>query len=306
MSTGRGAELPGAVGRLRDEAAGVRLPLDLPDADEARRTRRELVAQLDDYVLPRLRHPGAPLLAVVGGSTGAGRSTLVNSLVGRDVSPAGVLRPTTRVPVLVCRAVDRRWFSGTRVLPGLRRVAGGPADGGPAVVLRVDDRVPQGLAVLDVPDVDSVDGANRELAVRLLGAADVWVFVTTAARYADAVPWRLLHVARERTAELAIVLSRVPEEAVDEVRPHYEALLARAGLGGTPLFTLPETPLVRGMLTRHQIAPVRNWLYGRATDPDVRDAAVRRTLGGTLAGLPARAGAVTQAAARQHEAAGAL
>ncbi len=45
--------------------------------------RREIAAQLDDYVLPRLATIDAPLLAVVGGSTGAGKSTLVNSLVGR-------------------------------------------------------------------------------------------------------------------------------------------------------------------------------------------------------------------------------
>ena len=68
----------------------------------AARVRDELVAQIDDYLLPRLRSMDAPLLMVVGGSTGAGKSTLVNSLVGADVSPAGVLRPTTRAPVLVC------------------------------------------------------------------------------------------------------------------------------------------------------------------------------------------------------------
>src|SRR5690606_1227832 len=70
----------------------------------------------------RLREPQAPLLAVVGGSTGAGKSTLVNSLVGRRVSEAGVLRPTTRTPVLVCHPEDQHWFSGMRVLPDLTRV----------------------------------------------------------------------------------------------------------------------------------------------------------------------------------------
>ncbi|MDI2127333.1 ATP-binding protein [Yinghuangia seranimata] len=308
MVSPEGAELPQAVARLRDAAAAARLPLELPGVDEARRARRELVAQLDDYVLPRLRHPQAPLLAAVGGSTGAGRSTLVNSLVGREVSPAGVLRPTTRVPVLVCRAHDRPWFSGTRVLPGLRRVAPGPraADAGPALVLQVDDRVPAGLAVLDVPDIDSIDDANRELAVRLLGAADVWLFVTTAARYADAVPWHLLRVARERTAELAVVLARVPETDLDEVRADFQALLAGAGLGAVPVFTLPETTLNRGLLSRAQVAPVRNWLYGRATDPDARATAARRTLGGALDSLPARSAVVGRAAEGQHEAASKL
>lgn len=296
------------MARLRDEADELPLPLELPGAGEARRTRTELISQIDDYVLPRLRHPEAPLLAVVGGSTGAGRSTLVNSLVGREVSPAGVLRPTTRVPVLVCRAADRHWFSGTRVLPGLRRAARPMRAAGesPALVLQVDDRVPAGLAVLDVPDIDSVDGANRALAVRLLGAADIWLFVTTAARYADAAPWHLLRIARERTAEIAIVLNRVPDGDLDEVRPHFEALLADAGLGGVPLFALPETTLVRGMLTRDQIAPVRTWLYDLATDAETREAAMRRTLGGVLDSLPDRARVLGRAAGRQHEAAGAL
>ena len=79
--------------RLRD----LELRLESPEVSEARRVRDELVAQIDDYLLPRLASMDAPLLMVVGGSTGAGKSTLVNSLVGAPVSPAGVLRPTTRV-----------------------------------------------------------------------------------------------------------------------------------------------------------------------------------------------------------------
>lgn len=296
-----------AVARLWYDAHDARLPLHLPGADEARRTRRELVAQIDDYILPRLRRPEAPLLAAVAGSTGAGRSTLVNSLIGREISPAGVLRPTTRVPVLVCRASERHWFAGARVLPGLRRVAGGPrpADEGPSLVLHVDDRVPAGLAVLDVPGLDAVD-ADRDLAARLLGAADVWLFVTTAARYADAVPWHLLRVAHERTTEIGIVLNRVAAGEIREVRGHFAALLEDAGLGRVPLFALAETHLARRMISRENIAPVRNWLYARATLPTAREAAVHRTLGGALRSLPARAEAVARAAGRQHDAAAAL
>src|SRR5215211_5597434 len=94
--------LIGALADLRDELAVLRLGLEVPEAEPARSTRGELVAQIDDYLIPRLERMDAPLLMVVGGSTGAGKSTLVNSLVGAAVSPAGVLRPTTRAPVLVC------------------------------------------------------------------------------------------------------------------------------------------------------------------------------------------------------------
>ena len=50
---------------------------------EGERVRSELAGQIGDYLLPRLRQMDAPLLMVVGGSTGAGKSTLVNSLSAR-------------------------------------------------------------------------------------------------------------------------------------------------------------------------------------------------------------------------------
>src|ERR671938_982618 len=94
--------LSDALTVLRDRVAAVRLGLATADRDVARRAARGVVDQIDDYLLPRLRDLDAPLLTVVGGSTGAGKSTLVNSLLGATVSAPGVLRPTTRAPVLVC------------------------------------------------------------------------------------------------------------------------------------------------------------------------------------------------------------
>jgi hypothetical protein len=64
-------DLAGAVATVRDRAAALRLGLEVPGADAARRSRDEVVRQTDDYLLPRLGRLDAPLLAVVGGSTGA-------------------------------------------------------------------------------------------------------------------------------------------------------------------------------------------------------------------------------------------
>ena len=116
-------ELPDALRRLRDDLAALRLQLELPDSRRARAARDDIVGQTDDYLLPRLDQMDAPVLMVVGGSTGAGKSTILNSLVGAEVSPSGVLRPTTRGPVLVCHPDDVPWFEGDRILPGLPRVA---------------------------------------------------------------------------------------------------------------------------------------------------------------------------------------
>ena len=103
-----------AVHALRDAVGQATRPLDRPGAGSARDGQGSLLKQLDDYVIPRLEALDAPLLAVVGGSTGAGKSTLVNSLVGQNVTRSGVLRPTTRSPVLVHHPADERWFTDRR------------------------------------------------------------------------------------------------------------------------------------------------------------------------------------------------
>src|SRR6476620_5622166 len=110
-----------ALVRLRGALQGAVLPLELPGVAERRATQREMVDQLEDYVIPRVMTLDAPLLAVVGGSTGAGKSTLVNSLVGSRVTEPGVLRPTTRSPVLVHHPDDAHWFGQDRILPDLER-----------------------------------------------------------------------------------------------------------------------------------------------------------------------------------------
>ncbi|WP_392967424.1 dynamin family protein [Streptomyces sp. LN245] len=310
-------QLLDALSALRDRVAAARFPLPLAGAPRARANRDELLAQLDDYLVPRLREPEAPLLAVIGGSTGAGKSTLVNSLVGRRVSEAGVLRPTTRTPVLVCHPEDHHWFSGMRVLPQLTRVwmpHQEPGDDLPAGakrgerVLRIEtaDTLPRGLALLDAPDVDSLVAENRVLAAELICAADIWVMVTTAARYADAVPWHLLRTAKEQKATLVTVLDRVPHQVVSEVSRQYGALLAKAGLGEAPRFTVPELPESAwggGLLPATAVAPLRTWLTHQAQDPGARHGAMARTAHGVLDSLKARMPELASATAAQYAAA---
>lgn len=272
-----------AATELRDRLSRLDLPLVTDGAEEARRSADAVVRQLDDYAIPRLRDIEAPVLAVVGGSTGSGKSTLVNSLLGTDVTTPGVLRPTTRSPVLVHHPDAARWFDDDRVLGSFARVRGGHATGAHQLELVASAALPENLALLDAPDIDSVVELNRRTAEHLLDAADLWVFVTTAARYADAVPWDVLRSAAARGVGIGLVLNRVPAGAGAEVAPHLAAMLAEEGLGDAPLFVVEEQPLGDGRIPPVAVDPLRTWLSGLAEDHERRAELVRRSLLGAIA-----------------------
>jgi hypothetical protein len=291
-----------ALETLRRQLDHDLFPLAIGDVAAHRRALKELRGQLDDYLLPRVAAMDAPLLAVVGGSTGAGKSTLVNSLADADVTEPGVLRPTTLAPTLVANPADEVWFTRQNVLPGLARTTGhGRGEPGTLRVVTVDT-LPPGLALLDAPDIDSVVTANREIAAQLLAAADLWLFVTTASRYADEVPWGFLRSARERSTALAVVLDRVPPDALQPVTAHLNRLLDANGLAGTPLFSVPEVvlPEENARLPEAAVRAVRDWLAAIAADAQARAEVVRRTLSGALDSITIRVPALADEADRQR------
>ena len=295
------AQMVTTLVRLREALEQARLPLELPDVEPARKVRAEMIDQLEDYVLPRLIQIDAPLLTVVGGSTGAGKSTLVNSLVGERVTETGVLRPTTRSPVLVHNPRDADWFDKARILPDLERTTRASADPG-ALQLVASEAIPAGLAVLDAPDIDSVEEQNRTLAAQLLGAADLWLFVTSAARYADQVPWEFLKQAADRSAAVAIVLDRTQPAAITEVSAHLARMLTARGLRDSPLFIVPEGEVdEQGLLPSSTVREIRAWLGSLAADADARTGVVRQTLDGAIRTISKRTYAIADAARDQQD-----
>lgn len=238
--------------------------------------------RLQDVVLPRLEDADAPLLIVVGGSTGSGKSTLVNSLLGRNVSRAGAVRPTTRRPVLICSPQQRDWFMSDRVLPRLAKSEGSGGDSLDAITIAVEETLWPTVGIVDAPDIDSVEDGNRRLASELLDGADLWVFVTTAARYADAVAWKHLEEAGSRGLRVAIVLNRVPVGAAEEVREDLASLARQRGLGEVMIVAVEEQPLTDGRLPAAAIAPIGAYLESIGRDAQERAAIVRRSLSGAV------------------------
>ncbi|GIH94079.1 GTPase [Planobispora siamensis] len=275
--------LTNALAALRASVTGLSFGLDLPGVEEARRAQAEILTQLDDYVIPRIHMSTAPALIVVAGSTGAGKSTLLNTLANARVSATGVRRPTTATPVLACHPDDYEWFAKGDLLGGLERLeAPSHKTGTDGLVLVSTERLPQSVALLDTPDIDSVVETHHEIAHRMLDAADLWIFVTTAARYADAPAWRLLRLAKERGARLAIVLSRVPPKSREVVTKHFVRMLTEYGLGEVERFVINESKVTDGMLPDHEVTELRLWLAELSVDDQRRTQAVQSTLTGVL------------------------
>ena len=298
--------------QLRDALSALRFEMDL--ATQWRPARDGLVHRLDDHIIPRTRNLDAPLLGVIGGSTGAGKSTIINALVGREVSASSVIRPTTRRPLLLHAKTDGRWFADQRILPSLARVRV-EADAAPtpaevkeawtSIEIRECDSLQEGLALLDAPDIDSVVDDNRRLANQLLSAADLWVFVTTAARYADAKAWEVLDEAARRDIAVAVVLNRLPAAQGAQIEADLRSHLAECSLGEAPVFQIPELALEQGKLPAQYVAELKTWLNTLASDAASRSAIAKRTLKGAIGELLERTqmvigGAKDQDDAREH------
>jgi energy-coupling factor transporter ATP-binding protein EcfA2 len=288
-------DLQAALAELAGQLAAARPSAPGPD-DHSEERRRRLAWHLDDYLLPRVRDLEAPLVCILLGSTGAGKSSLLNGLAGAPVSPSGVVRPTTMRPVVLLAPGQVDAFMAGKVLAALA-----DAD---RLQLAVHDRAFPEIALVDAPDVDSVEAENRRTAEELLQAADLCLFVTTAQRYADAVPWEFLRQAKARGVPLLVVVNRLPRREADQSavladarRRFQEAGLGAAGPGGRELSMLgvvegARDPATDG-LEAGAIEPVRRALAELSTDTGALTAVKAQALRGALAGLPAAVAEIT-------------
>jgi energy-coupling factor transporter ATP-binding protein EcfA2 len=280
-------ELRALVDRL--ETLAERRLATQPRSEGAAARARQLADHLGGHVRVRADALDAPLLVVLVGPTGAGKSTVFNTIVGWPASETGVLRPTTRVAVVLVHPDDRAAVEAgafARVPPGQLRFV-------------EDPKIEPGLVLVDAPDIDSVEHANRELADRLVEAADLCLFVTTATRYADRVPWAVLQRVRERGLPLQVIVNRMPADASDQadVLADVQRLLVEAGLEGVqaPTEDGPAREIIAvregaldgtgERLERSAIAPVLDEIQRLRADRDARIELALRALTGALTGL---------------------
>ncbi len=124
--------------------------------------------------------------------------------------------------------------------------------------------------------------------------------MTSAARYADQVPWDFLKQAADRSAAVAIVLDRTAAAAVAEVSSHLARMLTVRGLRDSPLFAVRESDVDDdGLLPAAEVAEIKEWLGALAADADARSRVVKQTLEGAIRSLAAKSHQVADAAMEQ-------
>jgi GTP-binding protein EngB required for normal cell division len=151
----------------------------------------------------RLRLSAGHTVVALAGGTGSGKSSLFNRLAGADLSPVGVTRPVTRYPHACAWGAEGsgpllEWLGVPR---RFRYTRGSALDGGESSL--------NGLVLLDLPDHDSVATGPSSQVDKLVGMADVVVWVLDPQKYADGAVHRKYLVPLAGHSEvIAIVLNQ--------------------------------------------------------------------------------------------------
>lgn len=229
------------------------------------------------------------VLALVGG-TGVGKSSLLNALAGTPVSRASVRRPTTDRPVAWVPVGGRDELVG--LLDWL----------GVGDVFEHDVADLAGVAILDLPDMDSVEMAHRERVEELLPRVDAVAWVTDPEKYHDAVLHDdFLQTWIPRLDTQVLVLNktdRLDRDGAQQLRRDLERdvgrLIAAAGVGRRQAPVL-ATSAVGGP---QGLAELRRWLERSVESKRVVRARLVNSLLAAIDELAAAAGVDPRVAAR--------
>ena len=191
-------------------------------------------------------HPDRKPHIVVIGPTQAGKSTVVNLLLGRPLAGVSALAGFTVHPQGFSSGGGDagsdwlpRFFTGYQ-----QRTITDLADApyrAYAVTGAGDGPLPPGV-IWDTPDFDSVDaGGYRDAVLRTVALADLLLLVVSKDKYADQRVWQTLELLLPLDRPLVICINKLGEESRSVVVESLRNQLRAAGVAGErfPICTLP-------------------------------------------------------------------
>jgi len=229
-------DLPGCLEHLDEAiAAASVLALDTTAASGVRETARI-----------RLGFPSDAYVLALAGGTGVGKSTLLNAIAGQEVSSASARRPTTSEAVAWVPADRRRDLAGLLSWLGVTQVREHPAES-------LGE-----LAVLDLPDFDSIAPEHRERVDALLPRVDAVAWVVDPEKYKDEIMHGgYLRTFAPRLRQQLVVLNRsdlLSAEDATRVSDDMRTQLQREGLDDIPIV------ITRAREGATGVAEFRRWL----------------------------------------------
>ena len=215
------AELADAVDLALGRAAGIideGVLEDLGPRARALRARRGFL--------------GESLVMAVAGGTGSGKSSLVNAIAGAPVSSVSHLRPHTDEPLA--------WIP-EKAEPGLLKLV---ADLG--ITRRIEHDVLPGIALVDLPDLDSIAEWHRRTVEEILPEVDGVVWLFDPEKYSDRVLHdeflRPLSPYRDQFLFVLNKVDRLPESEIRTVVRDLERRLVDDGFPDPTVYPTAASP----------------------------------------------------------------
>lgn len=186
----------------------------------------------------RLRLSSDHTVVAIAGATGSGKSSTFNALTGLELSAVGVRRPTTSWATACIWGAE----GAEEVLDWLGIPPRHQTTRDSMLDTRRETHELDGVVLLDLPDHDSTEVAHHLEVDRLVGLADMLIWVLDPQKYADAaIHDRYLAPLREHAEVMVVVLNHidtVPEDRRQSMLDDVRRLVDADGLTDVPVIAI--------------------------------------------------------------------
>jgi hypothetical protein len=275
----RFSSLESGLGELQQQLALLHEHASLHARRAIERIEQDLLAA--KFHVQRARHAGdTPIMLVVLGGTGTGKSTLVNRLLDDQLSATSFRRTFTAGAVAVARAINvvpQNWLN-LQANPIAREQL--PARGTPdsLAIVCSDHPLTARATIVDTPDLDGDNPAHHGQADRAFRWSETVLFLVTPEKYqmTELLPYYKL--AQRYAIAAMYVMNKAEEQAVVD---DYARQLEARGVSGARVFAIARDDA--GFVPREDIEGLRSAIAEiRRLDPQALETGISNRVGDLL------------------------